>query len=197
VRYPGITNAFDLLGAGAGIARWCPGNYTGQVVYNTGGPLPPSVDSTFGFRVSSKKRTPQVKPAVARNLTPVAISPERGLHSTIFAVRYRADRAAGNSGDVVEVDGPTKTACRGVLVRGADETQSGARGSVTLHIGPSADAVHDYRWKSDGTAYEPARDSGFGAPLRDWCAGTYRGTIFYENVMKFDVIARFTLTVAR
>jgi hypothetical protein len=77
-----------------------------------------------------------------------------------------------------------------VLVRSAAETPYGTRGPFTLHIGPGVDL-------SEGNGFRPARDSGAGAPLREWCAGTYRGTIFYENVMKFTVIARFNLRVAK
>jgi hypothetical protein len=33
LRYPAITNAFELVGPDAGMARWCPGTYTGRVLY--------------------------------------------------------------------------------------------------------------------------------------------------------------------
>jgi hypothetical protein len=190
VRYPAITNAFELVGPGAGIARWCPGTYTGRVLYWGGGPIPPSPESTFRFRISASRRTPSSKTAVAHDLERVTARPALGTPSRIFAVHYRADRARATSGDVVEVDGPRHTACQGVLVRSAAETPYGTGGPFTLHIGPGVDL-------SEGSGFRPARDTGAGTPLREWCAGTYRGTVLYENVMKFTIIARFKLHVAK
>jgi hypothetical protein len=77
-----------------------------------------------------------------------------------------------------------------VLVRSAAETPYGTQAPFALHIGPGVDL-------SEGNGFRPTRDSGFGTPVREWCAGTYRGTIFYENVMHFTVIARFKLRVAK
>jgi hypothetical protein len=187
VRYPAITNAFELAGPNAGYAAWCPGTYTGRVLYKGGGPIPPSPESTFRFRISASKRIPSSKTAVARDLERVTVRPALGTPSRIFAVHYRADRARATSGDVVEVDGPRHTACQGVLVRTEAETAYGTQGALTLHIGPSANEVQ----------LQPIRNGGFGTPVREWCAGIYRGTILYENVMKFTVIGRFKLRVAK
>ena len=190
VRYPAITNAFDLAGPDAGMEQWCPGTYTGRVLYWAAGPIPPSPESTFRFRISATKRTPSSKTAVARRLERVTVRPALGTPTRIFFVRYRADRARATSGDVVEVEGPRHTVCQGVLVRAEAETPYGTRGPFTLHVGPGVDL-------SEGNGFRPARDSGAGTPLREWCAGTYRGMILYENVMKFTVVARFKLHVPK
>jgi hypothetical protein len=100
----------------------------------------------------------------------------------VFAVHYRADATPYYSGDVVEVHGPKRSACRGSVLRaGAGGSRKRSR-LLTLRIGP-------------GAAYDPSADNGLGKPLRRWCSGTYNGTIFYEHGPKFTVIARFKLVV--
>lgn len=102
----------------------------------------------------------------------------------MFAVRYRADSTPYDSGDVVEVYGPSHSACRGSVLRaGAGRSDRRSR-LLTLHIGP-------------GAVYHPYGDNGPGKPLRRWCSGTYDGAIFDERGPKFTVIARFKLRVAK
>ena len=198
-KYPEMAgyNAYNLVGPRSGLGRWCPGTYTGEVVYQVEG-APPIVTTAFQFRISAFKHVkPLPKPAVAHHLKPVTVAPDRGRRGTIFAVRYRADVPSFDSGDVVDVDGPKHSACRGPLIRSWSGRQAFTPGPLTLHIGPGADRVHNYRWDSDGTGYEPALDSGTGPTLGHWCPGTYTGTILHEQYTKFTVIVRFTLTVAR
>jgi hypothetical protein len=192
--YPAMSSftAYSLYVGDSGrpLARWCPGSYTGEVTYSD---LP--VRATFSFRISATKRVaPGPSPAVAHHLAAVTVSPGRGARGTIFSVRYRADAAPYESGDVVELDGPSRSACRGGLVRQLATRDDARSGPLTLHIGPGAERNHG--WASQGTAASPAEDNGTGVALRRWCVGTYHGTILYENYAKFKVIARFKLHVA-
>jgi hypothetical protein len=176
--------------SGRPLARWCRGRYTGEVTYPS---LP--VRARFSFRISATKRVaPGPRPAVAHHLAAVAVSPGRGARGTIFSVRYRADAAPYESGDVVELDGPSHSACRGGLVRQLATRDDARSGPLTLHIGPGAE--HDHGWASQGTAASPTKENGIGKPLRHWCAGTYNAVISYEHRPKFTVIARFKLHVA-
>ncbi len=176
--------------SGRPLARWCPGSYTGEVTYPS---LP--TRATFSFRISATKRVaPGPHPAVAHHLAAVTVSPGLGARGTIFSVRYRADAAPYDSGDVVELDGPNRSACGGGLVRQLATRDDARSGPLTLHIGPGAE--HNHGWASQGTAASPAEDNGTGVALRRWCVGTYQGTILYEKYAKFTVIARFKLHVA-
>jgi hypothetical protein len=195
--YPAMAgyNAYNLVGPGSGLARWCPGTYTGEIVYQQE-PGPPVVRATFRFRISATKHAaPAPPPAVAHELKPVTVFPDRGLGGTIFAVRYRADAASYDIGDVIDVNGPKHSGCRGGLVRLSSERPDWTAGPLTAHIGPVAGG--SVRWGSEATVASPARDNGSGAALRRWCPGTYKGTILHEHYAKFTVIARFGLHVAR
>jgi hypothetical protein len=194
--YPRSANAYDpAVGENeTPLARWCPGEYTGEIWSED--PYATTPKATFQFRISATKRvTPAPAPAVARHLRPVTVSPRRGGRRAIFAVRYRADANPYARGDVLEVDGPKHSVCRGTVAGGTSGRANGRSGPVTLHIGPGADG--NDRWYQQGYAYPPLSDNGNGSLLRRWCPGTYKGTILYENGPKFTVIARFGLAVAR
>jgi hypothetical protein len=171
----------EFLGVSTPLSHWCTGVYEGEVW----GPDPyvPTLKATFEFRISATKHT-TLPTIVAAQLRPVRVSPARGTRRTVFAVRYRADSGPYDSGDVVQVDGPSHSSCKGTVVRAGDGRGDQRRRPLTLHIGP-------------GSAYPPDGDNGTGKPLRRWCSGTYKGTIFYEHGPKFTVIARFKLTVAK
>jgi hypothetical protein len=197
-QYPALANydAYDLSDEGTGrlLARWCPGTYTAEITQPR--PVYSVVTTTFQFRISATKHVqPPPKPAIAHDLKPVTVSPSRGHRGTIFAVRYRADAASQASGDVIDVDGPKHSACKGRLVRVLSEHANWTPGPLTAHIGPGAG--NSRRWGELATTASPAQDSGTGKPLRQWCPGTYSGTIFNERGPKFTVVARFALTVAR
>jgi hypothetical protein len=186
-------NIYDLTGevSGSPLKRWCPGAYTGNVGYLG----PGGVDDTFEFRIVATVKSEAPSAAkVARHLRPVKVSPRVGHGATIFAVQYRADSWPYDRGDVTEVDGPKRSACRGSVVRAGTLRRDGQSGPLTLHVGPDAD--RNSRWKAQSTALVPFSDDGNGAPLRRWCSGTYDGTIFYEHGPKFTVVARFRLHVA-
>jgi hypothetical protein len=153
------------------------------------------VYDAFQFRISATARVKPPAVGTARHLRSVQVSPGLGGRTTMFAVRYHADSSAYDRGDVIEVDGPNRSACSGSVVRAGALPHDGRGGLLTLHIGPGVD--RNKRWKQQATAEAPMSDMGSGAPLRRWCSGTYKGTIFYENGPKFTVIARFTLTVAK
>jgi hypothetical protein len=196
-RYPAMVgyNAYNLVGAGSGLARWCPGTYTGEIMYQVEG-VPPLVTTTFHFRISATRHVlPPPKPAVAHHLKLVTVSPSRGHRGTIFAIRYRAEAASQASGDVIDVDGAKHSACKGRLARVLSEHADWTPGPLTAHIGRGAG--NSPRWGALATTASPARDSGTGKPLRQWCPGVYNGTILYEHGPKFTVVARFTLAVAR
>jgi hypothetical protein len=191
--YPAMSSftAYDLYVGDSGrpLARWCAGTYTGEVTYSD---LP--TRATFSFRISATKpAAPELRPAVADHLAAVRVSPGQGARGTIFSVRYRADAAPYESGDVVELNGPSHSACRGGIVRQLATHQDARSGPLTLHIGPGAE--HNHGRASQGTAASPAEDNGTGVALRRWCAGTYQGTILYEKYTKFTVISRFKLHV--
>jgi hypothetical protein len=190
--YPAMADnsAYDALVKG----KWCPGTYTGEITHPGAGLA--VVTATFQFGISATMHVrPPSRPAVARHLKPVAVSPGLGGRGTVFAVRYRADAAPYNSGDVLDVDGPRHSPCSGGLVRQLSERPDGRTGPVTLHVGPGAD--RNNRWASDGTGYSPGRGDGTGPRLERWCTGTYTGTILYEHYAKLTVIGRFEFHVDR
>jgi hypothetical protein len=196
VEYPQLAggNVYDpIFGSKAApLTRWCPGVYAGQIwnpdVYQ------PSLKATFQFRISATKRT-KLATTVARHLRSVTVTPGTGVRSTIFAVHYRADSDPSVNGDVVQVIGPGRASCAGTVVRRGAARLNRRAGQLTLHIGPGATRNHS--WYEQGAAYVPASNDGTGRPVRNWCAGSYTGTIFYEHGPRFTVIARFKLTVAK
>jgi hypothetical protein len=195
-RYPAMAlgGANDLWVSARRLTRWCSGTYTGKVLYDSGTSLPPVLTTSFQFRISANTRvglTPA--PAVARALRPVTVAPRRGRGSSVFTVRYRADAAPYSSGDVIEVDGPKGSACRGGLARLPSARAGEHAGLLSAHIGPGAG--QSFRWGAEATTASPAPNNGIGKPLRRWCSGTYNGTIFYERGPKFTVVARFKLRV--
>lgn len=194
--YPWAPNAYDpaVFEHETALARWCPGEYTGTILGSD--PYPTTPKATFQFRISTSTRVkPAPVPSVARHLRQVKVSPRRGGHGTIFAVRYRADANSYARGDVVQVNGPKHSPCSGSVAGGISGLPNARSGPVTLHIGPEADA--NDRWYQLGYAYPPVSDNGKGVQLRRWCSGRYNGTTLYENGAKFTVIARFRLTVTR
>jgi hypothetical protein len=189
--YPWLTNTYDPASlTTTPLTRWCPGSYTGQIG-DSG--APGTLEHTFQFSISATKHT--TPPTVARHLRPVALLPGQGGLATVFAVRYRADRGRSDHGDVVQVDGPKHSACSGTVVRAGAGREDQRVGSLTLHIGPGAS--RNKQWYRQASAYVPVSDNGLGKPLRQWCSGTYQGTVFYEDVLKFTVVARFKLRVRR
>lgn len=195
VEYPQLadSNVYDPISApkAAPLTRWCPGVYTGQI-WLVG--APGTLLHTFQFRISATKRT-KLSTTVARHLRSVTVTPGTGVRSTIFAVHYRADSDPSVNGDVVQVIGPRRTSCAGTVVRRGAARLNRRAGQLTLHIGPGATRNHS--WYEQGAAYVPASNDGTGRPVRNWCAGSYTGTIFYEHGPRFTVIARFKLTVAK
>lgn len=178
----------------APIARWCPGIYQGQI-WNTG---PTNVhEDNFSFRISASKRVkPLPAPTVARHLKPVTVTPQPGRPGTIFAVRYRADATDPTvSGDVVAVNGPAHSACRGRVVWDVAERSDWTSGRLTLDIGPGADRKYYYSHATGVQAESPTMSHGPGLLLRRWCTGTYQGRILFEKFPKLVVVRRFTLTV--
>jgi hypothetical protein len=189
--YPWLSNTYDPASlATTPLTRWCPGAYTGQI-----GALgaPGTLEHTFQFSISATKQTTPA--TVARHLRSVALLPGHGGPATVFAARYRADRGQSDHGDVVQVDGPKHSACSGTVIRAAAGREDQRVGSLTLHIG--AGASRNKGWYREASAYVPVSDNGLGKPLRQWCSGTYQGTVFYEDVLKFTVIARFKLRVTK
>jgi hypothetical protein len=174
------------------LSRWCPGTYTGEI-WNPD-PYLPSLKATFQFRIAATTRT-KLSTTGARHLRAVTVTPGTGGRSTAFAVHYRADSDPSDNGDVVQLIGPRRTSCGGTVVRRGAARFNGRGGQLTLHIGPGA--ARNHRWYEQGAAYVPASNDGTGRPFRNWCAGTYDGTIFYEQGPRFTVIARFKLKVAR
>ena len=195
VEYPQMAdgNVYDPISAprGAPLTRWCPGVYRGEVWLDG---APGTLVHTFQFRISATKRT-KLPTTVARHLRSVTVTPGTGGQSTVFTVRYRADSDPSVNGDVVQVIGPRRTSCAGTVVRRGAARVNGRAGQLTLHIGPGA--ARNHRWYEQGVAYVPASNVGTGRPFRNSCAGTYEGTIFYEQGLRFTVIARFALHVAR
>lgn len=194
--YAAATNTYDPMVANSEhpLVRWCPGQYTGEIVYN--GPIQGVVKATFEFRIAANKHVaPLPSPAVARHLRPVAVSPRSAGRRTVVTIHYHSDAVAYDRGDVIEVDGPRHSACKGAIVRAIAERPDQGAGPLTLHIGPGAG--RNKRWKQQFTALPPFGAGGTGSPLRNWCSGTYNGTIFYEHGPKFTVIARFAFHVAR
>jgi hypothetical protein len=192
--YPWEPNAYDptVVQHDTALARWCPGEYTGTILGSD--PYPTTPKATFHFRISASTRVkPAPVPSVARRLRQVKVSPRRGGHGTIFAVRYRADTNSYARGDVIEVNGPKHSPCSGSVAGGVSGLPNARSGAVTLHIGPEAAA--NERWYELGYAYPPVNDNGSGVQLRRWCPGTYKGTILYEHGPKFTVVARFKLGV--
>jgi hypothetical protein len=176
------------------LARWCPGWYTGQIWCE--GPTPAILRATFSFDVVRRGHDNEPGPRVATHLRAVTVAPLRGSSRTTFAVRYGADDAGWDRGDVVQLEGPTRSACHGrVLSATSGRAVGQTKGPATLHIGPSAG--HNSRWAQQQVAFEPSSATATGAPLRRWCPGAYKGTILYENGPKFTVIARFALDLAR
>lgn len=152
--------------------------------------------TTFQFHVSATKHVKlRPPPTAAGQLRPAAVSPSQGRGGTSFAVRYRADIAPYNSGDVIEVDGPKRSACKGDLVRVSSLRPDERAGPLTAHVGRGAG--DSFRWGAQAATASPAPDNGTGTPLHRWCPGTYKGTIMYETYTKFTVIARFELLVAQ
>jgi hypothetical protein len=195
VEYPQLAggNVYDpIFGSKAApLTRWCPGVYTGEIWLDG---APGTLVHTFQFRISATKRT-KLSTTVARHLRSVTVTPGTGVRSTIFAVHYRADSDPSVNGDVVQVIGPRRASCAGTVVRRGAARLNRRAGQLTLHIGPGATRNHS--WYEQGAAYVPASNDGIGRPFRNWCAGTYTGTIFYEHGPKFTVITRFKLTVAK
>jgi hypothetical protein len=177
-------NTFDLMSAVSerALTRWCAGSYSAHIGF-LGAPGTDGVDDTFQFRIAGNGAT-KLRITVARGPRSVAVTPDRGGPDAAFSVRYRADAAAYDSGDVVEVDGPNRSVCRGSVVRVAAGRRDKRKGPLTLRIGP-------------GTARPPYRESGNGKALRRWCPGAYKGTIFYEHGPKFTIVAGFKLRVQR
>lgn len=182
-QYPWAVNAIPIISAESRqpLTRWCAGTYSGHVGYfsptGSGG-----TDDNFQFRIVAHGST-KLLTTVARHLRSVTVKPDRGDQRAVFAVRYRADSTPYDSGDVVEIYGPSHSACRGRVLRAKAGPSDKRSQSLTLHIGP-------------GAAYYPYGDNGTGKPLRRWCSGTYHGTLFYEHGPKFTVVARFKLHVA-
>lgn len=195
-RYPWEPNAYPpTVGAhDAPLARWCPGQYTGEIWGSD--PYATTPKATFQFDISATTRVrPPPSPRAARHPRRVTISPRRGERGAIFAVRYRADANLYARGDVLEVDGPKHSTCRGNVAGGTVGLPNTRSGLVTLHIGPGVE--RNSRWYQQRYAYQPVTDSGNGVQLRYWCPGTYKATILYENRTKFTIMARFDLYVAR
>ncbi len=165
------------------LARWCPGTYQGQIWLD--GSYTPFLVDIFTFRISASKHAPPPPaPTVARHLRHVTVTPRRGAGKTVFAVRFRADASdLETRGDVIDLQGPRHSACRGNVGEWVPQTSAGP---VTLHIGPGAD--HNVRWEQNGSADPPT--------LSRWCPGTYRGTIRFEKFAKFTLVTRFTIAVA-
>jgi hypothetical protein len=176
------------------VARWCPGRYAGQIWYE--GPTPAILRATFSFDVIRRGHDNEPRPRVAPHLRAVTVAPLRGSSRTIFAVWYGADDAGFDSGDVVRLEGPMRSACHGrVLSATSGRAVGQTKGPATLHIGPGAG--HNHRWAQQQVAFEPSSATATGAPFGRWCPGTYKGTILHEHGAKFTVVARFKLVVGR
>jgi hypothetical protein len=205
---PGASVAYPTIGLGGSgtyepatddpkpLRQWCPGTYTGQIWFE--GPTPAILEGTFTLVVSASKHgTPPPRATVARHLRQVTVSPRPGAAKSIFDVRYLADQSGLTSGDVVELDGPRRSACSGSLLRVVTTRRNdpSGLGQLTLHIGPGA--VRKYPRLAYTSAYDPLSPKGTQAPLRRWCAGTYNGRIWLEKYANFVLEAHFQLTVAK
>jgi len=176
------------------VARWCPGRYTGQIWYE--GATPAILRATFSFEVVRRGHDNEPGPRVAAHLRADTVAPLRGSSRTTFAVRYRPDDAGWDSGDVVQLEGPARSACHGrVLSATSGRAVGQTKGPATLSIGPAAG--HNHRWAQQQVAFEPSSATATGAPFRRWCPGTYKGTILYERGPEFTVVTRFKLAVDR